>query len=183
MEIVDVGSLRGEDLVAVGKVTKAHGIKGEIKIFPFSGVPEDFQDYDELLFLDEHGSPVRAYALAETRGQGRLVIARLAGLGDRNESESLLGLEICVRRDCLPELEPGFYYWHDLEGMAVVTDEGVAVGSVASLLDTPAHPILVIKDKGREHLIPAIGQFVADVDIEARVLRISPPPGLLELNA
>lgn len=191
MRILDIGSGLG-NYVVVGKITKAHGIKGEVKIFPYSGWPDDFDFYQDLVLSSGlaheeaqrlEGNVGKIYAIEQSRSQGKVAIVQLEGVTSRNDAESLRGLNVLIAKDKLPPLEPGEYYWHDLEGMQVVTDDGRKIGKVASLMATGAHDILVVRDKGKEYLIPVKKEFVANIDKDAESIVIMPPPGLLELNA
>lgn len=191
MKILDIGSDLGQ-YVAIGKVVKAHGIKGEVKFFPYSGWPDDFELYQDVVLArdsaleDAQGFNSHAgkiYAIEKSRVQGKLAVVRLAGVESRNDAETLRGLNILVKKEMLPPLEPDEYYWHDLEGMQVVTDDGREIGKVTSLMATGAHDILVVKDRGREYMVPVQKEFVANIDMDAGLIIIVPPPGLLELNA
>jgi len=181
LEIIDVGFLR-HDYIVVGKVVKAQGIKGEIRIHPYSSYPDDFDHYSELILAEEGESRSRTYEVAASRTHGKVAIVQLVGVDNRNAAEDLRGLEVRIARADLPELEPGFYYWHELQGMAVVTERGESVGTLTSLMATPGHSLLVIKNKGREYLVPAIKEFVIGLDEQGQALIIAPPPGLLEIN-
>ena len=181
MEIVDVGSLRN-GFIVVGKVVKAHGIKGDLKVYPSSGYPDDFDHYSDLILVAEGDTQQQTYEVASSRSHGKVAIVHLVGIDSMNDSEALRGFDIRIAKDDLPELDPGFYYWHELQGMEVITDQGESVGTLTSLLATTGHPVLVIKNKGREHLVPAIKEFVIGLDDKGETLIISPPPGLLEMN-
>lgn len=190
MEILDIGTDFG-DHVAVGKVIKAHGIKGEVKVFPYSGYPDDFKSYDEIMLCaavplgaNRRDEPCvgEEYAVDRSRSQEKVAILQLRGVTNRDGAEALRGMELLIRKDKLPPLEVDCYYWHDLKGLTVKTDDGREIGRVTDLLVTAAHYILVVKGGGREYMIPAKNEFVARIDQEEGVLHITPPPGLLEIN-
>jgi len=183
LEIRDIGPGLG-DYVVVGKVIKAHGIKGEIKVFAHSGQPDDFKYYQEVRLCEAsaavHGG--KAFAIVNSGGQGKVVILALAGVSDRDAAEALRGLDVLVPKNKLPTPGADQYYWHELDGLRVRTDEGLEVGRVTALMTTAAHQILVVTNRGREYMIPAKKEFVKDVDRQQGVMIISPPPGLLEMN-
>ena len=182
MEILDVGVAHGGQ-IAVGKVAKAHGIKGEIKVYPFSGRPDDFRGYPLLTLVDPEHDLSRSYVVEQCRPLGNLVLIQLAGLSERGAAEGLRGWEVRIARDLLPPLGPGTFYWHELVGLPVLTEAGQELGQVTSLLTTPAHDILVITEGGGEYLIPAVGECVAGLAADGKSLIVTPPPGLLEMNA
>ncbi len=190
MEIRDIGPGLG-DYVVVGKVIKAHGIKGEIKVFPNSGHPEDFKFYKEVRLCDTssagHGPDDETcrggmQAIVKSSGQGKIVILALKNVSGRDEAEALRGLEVLVPKEKLPELGADQYYWHELDGLRVRTDEGREIGRVTALMTTAAHHILIVTNKGREYMIPAEKEFVTEVDRQKGIMTITPPPGLLEMN-
>lgn len=182
MEILDVGVAHGGQ-IAVGKVAKAHGIKGEIKVYPFSGRPEDFRGYKLLTLIEPERGLSRSYAVEQCRPLGNLVLLQLAGLSERSTAEGLRGWEVRIARELLPPPGPGIFYWHELVGLPVLTDAGQVLGQVSSLLTTPAHDILVITGGGGEYLIPAVSECVAGLAADGKALIVTPPPGLLEMNA
>ena len=182
MEILDVGVVH-DGQIAVGKVVKPHGIKGELKVYPFSGNPDDFRGYPLLTLVEPGRGLTRSYAVELSRSLGNLVILQLAGLSGRSAAEVLRGWEVRIARELLPDHGPGTFYWHELEGLPVITDDGQELGRITSLLATSAHDILVITGGGGEYLIPVIAQCVAGLAPDGKALMVTPPPGLLEMNA
>ena len=182
MKIIDVGVAHGGQ-IAVGKVVKAHGIKGEIKGYPFSGSQDDFRGYRLLTLIEPEHGLTRQYAVEQSRSMGNLVILQLAGLSGRSAAEGLRGWEVRIDRELLPGPGPGIFYWHELVGLPVISDAGEALGQVTSLMATSAHDILVITGAGGEYLIPAIAECVAGLASDGKALIVTPPPGLLEMNA
>ncbi|MFH1020623.1 MAG: ribosome maturation factor RimM [Pseudomonadota bacterium] len=182
MEILDVGVAHGGQ-IAVGKVVKAHGIKGELKIYPFSGRPDDFRGYRLLTLVEPVQGLARPYEVEQCRPLGNLVLLQLEGLSGRSTAEGLRGWEVRIDRALLPPLGPGTFFWHELEGLPVISDAGQELGRITSLLATSAHDILVITGAGGEYLIPAIAECVAGLAPDGNALVVTPPPGLLEMNA
>lgn len=182
MEILDVGVAHGGQ-IAVGKVAKAHGIKGELKVYPFSGRPDDFRGYRLLTLVGPGQGLTKSYEVELCRPSGNLVLLQLAGLSGRSAAEGLRGWEVRINRELLPTLGPGTFYWHELEGLPVISDAGQELGRITSLLATPAHDILVVTGGGGEYLIPAIAECVAGLAPDGKALVVTPPPGLLEMNA
>ena len=166
----------------VGKVVKAHGIKGEIKVFPFSKSPDDFKSYPEVIITDESTGERVVYRVTRIRSWKKLAIIQLDGVENRNDSEELRGKEVWIPRQYLAQPETDEYYRHEMKGMQVVTDNGRRLGTVTSFIATPRHDILVVTGLGREYLIPAVNELIRDIDKETGALIISPTPGLLEIN-
>ena len=157
-----------DDLVLVGHVTGAYGIKGWVRIKPYSA------DADALLhaktwWLDKPG--LRDVDVMQVKTHGEDVVAGLMGVADRNAAEALKGATVQVRRSHFPALSDDEFYWVDLIGLAVENLQGESLGTVADLMDNGAHPILRVQapqvsdaEKPKEWLIPFVEQFVKTVD-------------------
>jgi 16S rRNA processing protein RimM len=110
--------------------------------------------------------------LVEGRRHGKGIVVRLQGIEDRDAAAELLGSDIGVERDTLPEAEEGQYYWTDLEGLTVVHKDGTELGKVAYLMGTGANDVLVV-DGPDERLIPFVpGTVILDVDLVEGVIRV-----------
>jgi len=171
-----------DDLVKVGEIVKPHGIRGEIKIYPYSEQPENFKHYRKVVLQAASGSGAKIYTVVKSREQGRLAIIQLEGIDSREAAENLLGSTAWVEKSDFPDLAADEYYWHQLIGLQVFTDTGRDLGKVAGLFSTGAHDVLVVTGEGREYLIPVQEEIITRVDDRDGKLFIAPPPGLLEVN-
>lgn len=156
--------------VILGRIVGLFGVRGWVKIHSYTEPREAVLDYrDWLLSRDGDWQPV---GLAEGRRHGKGVIARLQGIEDRDAAAELLGSDIGVDRDALPDPEEGSYYWADLEGLTVVHKDGTELGKVAYLLATGANDVLVV-DGPAERLIPFVqGTVILGVDLAAGVIHV-----------
>lgn len=154
-----------DNTVDVGKISGVFGVKGWLKIFSYTSPKENILNYSPWLL--EKGGEVKTVEVVDGNLHGGGVIAQIKGVNDRNQAESLLGCEIFIRREQLPETAEGEYYWSDLIGLEVVTIEGSALGTVDSLLETGANDVLIVKGE-RERAVPFIkGQVIVEIDREA----------------
>ena len=156
--------------VILGRIVGLFGVRGWIKVYSYTEPREAVLDYrDWLLGRDGDWQWVE---LAEGKRHGKAVIARLEGIDDRDAAAELIGSDIGVDRDALPEPEEGHYYWADLEGLAVVHRDGSELGRVACLMATGANDVLVV-DGPVERLIPFVpGTVILDVDLARGVIRV-----------
>ena len=171
-----------KDFVRVGKIIKSHGLKGELKVFSFSGSPENFQKYTNLIVADHESGACRPLPVKQARVQGGNAILLFEGVSSRNEADALAGLEVWLARSDFPPLAPNEYYWFELEGLAVVTDDGMELGTVTSIFNNKAQDVLVVTGGEREYLIPVTKEIIRNRDDKRRILVISPIDGLLDLN-
>lgn len=167
-----------EDLVAVGRIVKPHGIRGEVAVAPLSDRPERFESGVVLWVGDR-----RLEIVASRPHQGR-VLLRLVGVEDRTRAERLRGAELLAVRD---ELDVGEVYLADeLLGLAVHDADGRALGRVAALVELPeaaGYDLLeVVREDGSAWLLPASEEIAAleEVDGELHIVLTSPPEGLVD---
>lgn len=154
--------------VELGHVSGVHGVKGWVKVYSYTE-PRDNIVRFETWQLEHQG---RSWSVTVEGGEtrGKNVIAKLAGVDDRDAARELIGAGITVARHALPPCAPGEYYWADLEGLAVRTTGGEWLGVVDHLLETGAHDVLVLEGDG-SRLIPFVrDRVVRDVDLDAGVI-------------
>lgn len=152
-------------LILLGRIVGLHGVQGEVKLESFT--EPRLQIFKYWPWLLKSAAGVQEIASARGRSQGKGLVAKLPGVDDRDAAAALMGSEVWVRRSSLPKPAVGEVYWADLEGLAVITTEGVALGKVSHLFATGANDVLVARDGERERLIPYVmGQFVKSVDLD-----------------
>ena len=152
----------GDELVCVGHILGAQGIKGCVRVFSNTSPRENIVNYSPWLI--EQGEELKSVGVSG-RLQGRNVVARLNGIEDRNQAEALIGCRILIEAARLPGLDSGEYYWSDLIGLKVETLQGESLGVVSSMLETGADDVMVLSGD-RERLIPfVINDIVREVDL------------------
>jgi 16S rRNA processing protein RimM len=116
---------------------------------------------------------------AAPHARGQLLLA-LEGVADRTAAEGLVRARVLVAATALPALAPDEFYYHEIEGFRVETDDGRALGEVVETFATGANDVWVVRGGGREYLIPVIADVVRSIDREARRIVIELLPGLLD---
>jgi 16S rRNA processing protein RimM len=156
-----------EDLVVVGRVLDAWGLKGGLKIQPFSEDARALLENREWWF----GEPghERDFEVVEAKMHGQTVTARLVGVADREVAEGFRGQAVSLPRARFPGLDGSEYYWVDLIGLAVLNRAGDQFGEVVGLMENGAHQILEVKAPDTPlRLIPFVSAVVLDVDLVGR---------------
>ena len=154
----------------LGRVSGVFGVKGWVKLFSYTEPREAILDYPDCLLCS--GGKTIAARWLEGKRQGKTVVASLDGVNDREEAQLLVGAEIVIPRDKLPDAGDGSYYWSDLEGLRVVNQVGQELGKVAYLLATGSHDVLVVQGES-EILIPFIRDtYIVDVDLAEGLIRV-----------
>lgn len=168
------------EYVLLGKVAKAHGLRGEVKIFSFSGQPENFHGYKEIVLVDTSGKLSVPRAIENVRIQGRTAIAKLASVNSRERAEEIEGMGVLLAKNLLPETAEDEFYWYKYEGKLVLDLSGQVIGRVESLFSNGAQDVLVVKSGKEEILIPVTKSIIVRETAEGLI--VNPPPGLLDLT-
>lgn len=186
-----------DDAVEVGRVLGAWGVKGGIRVQPFSKSPQALFSSRRWFIRPPEGpqAPVGARARASalppllritsSRDQGDSVVATAQELPDRDAAEAMKGARIFIARSSFPTAGDGEFYWIDLIGLTVVNRRGEVLGQVTDLLDTGAHSVLRIRPpqgdgdaagaavtEANERLIPFVAAFIDEVDLTGRRITV-----------
>lgn len=163
--------------ICLGVITGAQGIRGWVRLKSFTAAPEAIADYGPL--QDEAGA--QRFDLALVGANKGVLIARIAGVTDRNAAERLKGVRLYVRRADLPAPDADEFYQADLLGLNAVARDGTSLGTVRAVYDFGAGASLEIADAaGKTMLVPFTTAVVPRIDIAAGKLVIAPPDGLFD---
>lgn len=153
----------------MGRIAGPFGIKGWVKLQPFTAAPQNLLAYPAWWISDDAGWRERRVERAEV--QNTAVAAKFAGCDDREAAAFYRGREVAVPRDAFPEAAPNEFYWADLVGVKVVNAQGEDLGAVSRVFDTGANDVLVVAGT-RERLIPFTEQVIQEVDLAGGVIRV-----------
>lgn len=163
-----------DGLLELGKISGVFGVKGWVKIFSWTDPREGILDYNPWWI--QHKGQWREVQILEGQRQGKLVVARLAGVDDRDQAALLNGALIAVPLAQLEPLSDDQFYWHQLEGLKVVTTSGVELGKVDHMMETGANDVMAVRGD-RERLIPFTpGHAVQKVDLASGVITVEWDP-------
>jgi 16S rRNA processing protein RimM len=167
------------DLIAVGSIVKAFGIKGELIIEPLTDMPERFRSLRRVFLVPElsarggdDSAPMTAEVTVVHIGP-RGIRAKFSCAADRTAAEKLVGLLVMIPPDDIVPLPPGTFFVHQLIGFAAVDEQGARLGTLKEVLRFPAHDVYVISAEGEEDLmVPAVREFVRRIDPATRTMMI-----------
>ncbi len=146
---------------------------------PFSRLPESLNSIEKI-FIDVHGNRgPEPFKLEYCRFEKGSAIIRLGGIDSIEKAEKLVGREVYVQKSDLPGLEEGEFYWFELIGLDVYTEEGGYAGKVESLIDRALQSVLVVRDGEKEVLIPLSEPIIKEINLKESKIIISPVEGLL----
>lgn len=167
---MDAEEQPGADAVILGRVSGLHGVKGWIKVYSYTDPREGILGYRRWWL--NHDGDWQGTDVRQGKRHGKTVIASLDGIDDPETARELVGRDIAVPREVLPKPDDGRYYWRDLQGMAVRHRDGTELGTVAYVLETGAHDVLVVEGDS-ERLIPFVAdEVILDVDLANRVISV-----------
>jgi len=177
--VSDPGSAR---YLAVGRLRKPHGLKGEFAVFPLTDQAEQvFASGRRLVRLALSGEVIGdPLEIERSRSFHREWLVKFRGLDARDDLETWRGQFLGAPADELKPPAEGEVYVHELEGFAVRRENGEALGLVTALYDLPSGLTLEVQGAKREFLLPFRKEFVRQVDRETRVLLVALPEGLVE---
>ncbi|WP_156754273.1 ribosome maturation factor RimM [Actinokineospora pegani] len=173
-----------QNLVAIGRVAKAHGIHGELAVEPRTDVPEQRFALGATMTARPKGAPARTLTVATVRSHTGRLLVRFEEVPDRTAAEALRGAVLVADTADLPPTEsPDEFYDHELEGLAAELVDGTRVGTVREITHGSATDLLVLDVDGREVLVPFVSEIVPTVDVAGGRIVLDPPEGLLDLES
>lgn len=164
-----------ENVTLVGKIINTHGIKGNLKLYPYTDDPNRFKQLSYLLL----GEDLKEYALEESFVQKSLAYVKLKGFDNINDVLNFVGLNVYIRDEDRVELPKDRYFISDIVGMSVFDLKGNYYGTVKDVLETGANDVYeILNDEGKMSYLPAIKEFVLEVNVENKKLIVNPIEGL-----
>ena len=164
-----------DEYLLIGVIVSVYGIKGWVKIKSFTEPISNFSQYTQC-FLNPLSGDIQTIEFEEIKIHGKVLVAKIADIDDRNDAEALCKTEIWVNKDALMALPDEDYYWYQLEGLAVYCGEQL-LGKVSHLMETGSNDVLVIKacdgsiDK-RERLLPYRPEVVTRIDLPTKTMSV-----------
>jgi 16S rRNA processing protein RimM len=169
-----------EELVAVARVAKVRGVRGEVAADLLTDFPERFRGLEELIAVTPAGER-RRLRVEKSWLHGGRVILKFAGYDAPETARVLVGWELTVPESEAVALPEGEFFDWQLVGCRVETVEGRTLGEVSDVLHYGAAPVLAVRaGSGAEELIPLVESICVEVDVAAKLIRVDPPEGLIE---
>lgn len=165
----------------VGKLVNTHGIRGEVKIIPTTDFPETrFAEKSELILQQPDSNNNVSVTVERSRLHKNMYIVKFAQFDNINDVEKYKGWMLKVSEEQLDELEDDEYYYHEIIGCKVVTDEGEELGVIEEILSPGANDVWVVKPaKGKSILLPVIDDVVLEVDVQEKIVKVHIMEGLI----
>ena len=162
--------------LVVGQIAKPHGVRGDVRVVPYTELPERFRWLDEIYVGEKEPYSVK---IEDVRFHKTWVLLKLAGYDDRDAAAKLRGKLLQIREDQAIPLEEDEYFLYQLEGMTVATDEGTLLGELVRVIETGANNVFVVQGQFGEILLPDTAEVVCDIDFDKSCITVHLLPGLL----
>lgn len=162
----------------IGQIVNTHGLKGDMKIYPYTDYPERFEEVG-YIFIEGEGD--KKWNIENVRYQKNMVLLKLKGIDTIEAAEELRERNLFIDDSNLRELDEDEHMISDLVGLNVYLEDLTPVGTVKEVLQYTANDVYVIvNEEGKEFLIPALKQFIPVVDVKNNKVIITPIKGMLE---
>ncbi len=159
----------------LGQIVNAVGLKGENRVYPYTDYKERFEELKQLYIEDE------IYEIEKVRYMGQMVIIKFVGISDRNAAEALKGKYLYIDRENARKLDEDEYFVADLIGMKVQDEAGNPVGTLSDVIQNTAQDVYEIElPDGKKFMIPAVGEFILDVDMDSRIMVVKLIEGMID---
>lgn len=163
-------------MIKIGKIVNVVGLKGELKVYHYSDYKERFEELSKV-YMEDIGFDIRG-----VRYMKNMVILSLEGINSRTEAEKYKEKELYIQESDIRELAEDTYYIRDLIGMHVIDDKGRKIGSVSDVIQNSAQDLYEVeKESGNKFLIPAVEEFILEIDLKNRAMKVKLIEGLLNL--
>ncbi len=170
--------MENKDCFQLGKITKPFGYKGEVVFFLDVDDPMQYAELDSVFV--EINQKLLPYFIDSIRINGNKAIVQFEDVS-ADEALRLIGKNLFLPLDLLPKLEGNKFYFHEIRGFTVMDSKKGDIGTIASVIDYPAHPLFQIIKEGKEILIPIIDPIIDKVDRETKTIYLTAPEGLIDL--
>jgi len=163
----------------VGKIINTHGVKGEVKVVPWTNTPEQFENFDWVYIKKD--SHLKKVHIEDIKYQKNNIILRFKQIHSLDEAELYKNSILVVDREVMGEPPEGEYYICDLLGMQVKNEQGEILGNLEDVISTGSNDVYVVKNNlNKEILVPALKDVILDVDLGNNIMVVKLPEGLIE---
>jgi 16S rRNA processing protein RimM len=167
-----------DSLLWVGRLVKTQGMKGEVRVSS-PGREALAQSPGKAVYLEDAEGTRKAFTVAASRPLRELTVLAFREVTGIEEAQKLIGCSVYVNKADLNPLPPDEFYWYQLRGIRVETEDGKFLGILEEIFPTGSNDVFVVRREGEEILLPATDEVVARVDLQKRVMVIHPLEGLL----
>ena len=168
---------RKMDLITIGEIVKTRGLRGCMKVVSFVDT-SDISSELEFVYIQDHSEQKKLYNIRKVDISGKFLFIELDSIDDVELAKTFVGCKVVIPGDMFKELPQGEYYWRDIIGLNVYTEDGKLLGQIESVFPTGSNDVYVCKGGEREILLPAIADVIKLIDIDRKVMNVKLMEGL-----
>ena len=161
------------DLIKIAKIVSAHGLNGEVKIFPYTDDLSNFKEYKQI-YIDGEELEIVSQKIAS-----KFIVLKLKSFDYIDDVKRLIDKDVFIDKAQMPSLDEGEYYIHELIAMEVFSEADEFIGIVKDVMETSANHVLVVDHDGKEALIPFVKAFIKELDLKHRKIKVKLIEGIL----
>lgn len=166
----------------IGKIIGAHGVRGEVKVFPITDNVRRFNKLKKVFFCKEDGTIIKEVDIKTSRVDRGNALIVFEGINDRDAAEKLRGIHLAVSREDAVKLPKDTFFIADMIGLEVIDDDLGTLGKISEVFETGANFVITVKRSGKKDLlIPFLKVVCYETDIEAGTMKVRLPEGLYEI--
>lgn len=166
-------------MIAIGQIARSNGVRGEVRINLLTDHPERLQQLTHV-WVGRDDATTQRFNIEHVRFHRGQAVVKFGSIESRDAADGLKNQFVFIEEQSAAVLAEGSYYIHEIVGMEVSTEEGERVGRVDEVWQMPANDVWVVRENGKEILLPAINDVIQSVDVRRRKIVIRPMEGLLE---
>jgi 16S rRNA processing protein RimM len=159
------------ELIEIGKIAGTHGVRGELRVEPWCDSPAFLAGFKMVYLKRRASEPITGVSVTLARVHKRMVLMQLEDIDTVEAAQALRDTVLYIDREGV-ELPEGRYFIQDLIGLSVVGQDGERIGTLYDVLAAPAHDVYIVRGDGGEHMIPAVPEFVKEIDVPGGVIRV-----------
>jgi 16S rRNA processing protein RimM len=168
-----------DGLIALGELVTTHGIAGWLKLNPYNFESPLLSALNQVILVKD--GTRTAVEVESARPHRRQILLKLRGIDSIESARQAVGSTLTVPEEALETPAPGQYYHYQVIGLEVFDTSGARIGTLKQIWSTPASELYVVAGLDKEHLIPAVKEIIAKVDLAAGRMIVDLPAGLLDL--
>ena len=165
------------DLFAIGEIVKTRGLRGCLKVFSYAKTQKKFAGL-KFIYIEKPAGQKNRHNIRKINVSGKFLFIELEGIDDVESAGRFVGCMIFVPKELFPDLAEDEYYWQDIIGLNVFSEEGKHLGRIESVFPTGSNDVYVCKGGPREILLPAIADVIRQIDIPRGIMTVKVPKGL-----
>jgi 16S rRNA processing protein RimM len=165
------------DLFAIGEIVKTRGLRGCLKVFSYTETQKNFAAL-QFIYIENHAGQKNHHNISKIEVSGKFLFIELEGIEDVGSAGRFVGCTIFVPKELFQNLAEDEYYWQDIIGLNVFSEEGKHLGRIESIFPTGSNDVYVCKGGPREILLPAIADVIRQIDIPRGIMTVKVPKGL-----